>query len=306
MRNPDPASPSLRPFNPAVTGYDPVQAWWLARLSALAYENKRRVVEELKATGFKSAAFVDSAGTQGFLAVHPGMKPHKGFGVLVFRGTENDWADILTDIAFLRTRLPDEPYTAHSGFVYAFKEVWGTSVEGLDTPAFPVKWYGSRGVSDALDAHCRDVPLFVTGHSLGAALATIATHYWPPRAMYTFGSPRVAGRELAGRFTQRRIPVYRFVNSRDVVTRVPFVFLGFRHVGELRYLTSRGNLLTGWKARLRYELGSLWALLVPLSLFPPLFLLSLVANAIFRLVGSRMFTDHRIAEYVRKLETLMP
>ncbi len=301
------SSLDIRPFDPSAAGYDPTRAWWLAKLSALAYENKRQVVEALREAGFKSVTFVDAASTQGFLAVHPGMMQNKPFAVLAFRGTENDWADILTDLSFLKTKLPDEPYRAHAGFVYAFKEVMGTDVEGLGGEGMKVEWYGSRGVSDALVAECRNVPVFFTGHSLGGALATIAAHYWLPRAMYTFGSPRVADIELARRFAMRGIPVYRVVNSTDAITRVPFALTGFRHVGELIYLTRGGRLLRGWAAGLWFHLGSTWTLFLLPCLMPPIFLVGLVVNfLIAALFRPRIFTNHRIGEYVRKLDALAP
>ncbi|HXF65831.1 MAG TPA: lipase family protein [Burkholderiales bacterium] len=302
-----PEATRRRPFDPGRAGYDAAQAWWLAALSELAYRNKRYIVEALREAGFSSVAFVDARSTQGYLAAHPGMLPGKPFAVLAFRGTENDWADILADLTFLRTRLPDEPYSAHAGFVYAFKEVWGASVEGLDSPEFPVRWYGARGVSDALEEYGRGVPVFFTGHSLGGAIATVAAHYWPPRALYTFGSPRVADRALARRFAARGIAIYRVVNSTDAVARVPFALLGFRHVGELVYFTRGGRRLAGRAARVRFRLGSLWTLLLLPCFAPPLALVSVAANfLVAALIRPRLFVNHRIAEYRRKLEAPAP
>ena len=104
----------------------------------------------------------------------------------------------------------------------------------------------------------------MTGHSLGGALALIATKEIARAsigACYTFGSPRVAGYGFARKI---KTPIYRVVNARDIVPRVPPVFLptvlsivvsftpipyqkwiskvlekftGYVHHGDMRYLT---------------------------------------------------------------------
>ena len=281
------------PFRADATGFDRNNAWWLAQCSQLAYESKPRVAYELEAAGFTRVTFVDFSGSQGFLAVHPptGGAP-TGFAILSFRGTENDWNDILTDIAFVKTKLPDEDYRAHAGFVYALKNVWGTSVGALRTASIKVDWYGMRGVSDALDALV-NVPVFFTGHSLGAALATLAAHYLPPKALYTFGSPRVASAKLAAVYRQRKLPNYRFVNSSDIVPRVPPAIWQFRHVGELMYLTAKGKMLRGSTAKFWFWLGSIQMWLLPL--------VSVTPYALLAWARPSMFTNHRIAGYVDKL-----
>ena len=82
-----------------------------------------------------------------------------------------------------------------------------------------------------------DSPVLYTGHSLGAALATLAAARSKrlPQAVYTFGSPRVGNVQFAHSLSNIRI--YRVVNRRDVVTTVPPAWLGFRHVGEVHHMT---------------------------------------------------------------------
>ena len=69
--------------------------------------------------------------------------------------------------------------------------------------------------------------VFVTGHSLGAALATLATADLvdsgssPGASMYSFASPRVGDRSFASRFNGRVAARWRIVNSEDIVTTVP-------------------------------------------------------------------------------------
>lgn len=68
----------------------------------------------------------------------------------------------------------------------------------------------------------KEKPLFITGHSLGGALATIAakklTHKGGIASCYTFGSPRVGNVDWA---VGIKTPVYRVVNAVDPVTMMP-------------------------------------------------------------------------------------
>ena len=78
-----------------------------------------------------------------------------------------------------------------------------------------------RARVDELLGGDEDLPLFITGHSLGGALATVATWYLKGdslAACYTFGAPRVGDTGLMDRF---RTPIYRVVNGVDPVPFVP-------------------------------------------------------------------------------------
>ncbi|KAM6542607.1 hypothetical protein CsatB_007054 [Cannabis sativa] len=74
--------------------------------------------------------------------------------------------------------------------------------------------------------------LTITGHSLGAALATLAaydikTHFnrAPLVTVISFGGPRVGNRSFRCRLEKQGTKVLRIVNSDDVITKVPgFVF----------------------------------------------------------------------------------
>jgi pimeloyl-ACP methyl ester carboxylesterase len=72
--------------------------------------------------------------------------------------------------------------------------------------------------------------IWITGHSLGAALATLAAdRLQAVHGLYTFGSPRVGDEAFQARF---RPKAYRVVNGKDIVASVPPAGV-FRHVGEL-------------------------------------------------------------------------
>jgi len=82
--------------------------------------------------------------------------------------------------------------------------------------------------------------LWFTGHSLGAALATLAAYaVGNVQALYTFGSPRVGDVRFAELFAEADIPHYRFVHHDDVVPHVPIPLpplFGYEHVGDLKYI----------------------------------------------------------------------
>ena len=159
---------------------------------------KREMEKGLEYLGLKLIETFDREGTQAILV------RNDKFIALAFRGTEaTSIRDIKADLK-ANTVSCDSGGTVHSGFNEAFNHVvWDIQ---------------SRLNKDDL----KDKPLFIAGHSLGGALATIAAkrilHKGGIAACYTFGSPRVGNEEWA---TGIRPCIYRVVNSADCVTMVP-------------------------------------------------------------------------------------
>jgi triacylglycerol lipase len=155
---------------------------------------------------------------QAFLAVREGH-----FAVLAFRGTEGkELFD--TDVHFRLVPLPGvSGVMVHCGFLEVF----------------------SRCKSEIEAAVNKSVPstlgLYITGHSLGGALAQIASaalHRDNLAACYTFGSPRVG---TAGFDEQLKCPHYRVINNWDLVPGLPLTFFrGYRHNEDPRLLTPKG------------------------------------------------------------------
>ncbi|MBD2081577.1 lipase family protein [Leptolyngbya sp. FACHB-17] len=341
------------PFLAGKTAYDVGIAWWLAQCSSLAYENKITVVTELKDVGFDRIFLFDTKGTQAFLASHPGVNGSGKFAVLAFRGTEQDSIDILTDINFVKRLFPDENLLentglqkesaeklpnlyAHGGFVEGIENIWGTAVrkeiEDLyNEPNVGIEWLGAPGVSNALlDLYKQssDIALYLTGHSLGGALATLAAYKllvyeqsFHVTALYTFGSPRTVQQPLAKGINKKfEGRSHRVVNYIDTVPRLPPripVLLDFRHINELVYFPgdrhrkkqATENAVKGFLGDT--VIGFLGDTIVLLILMFE-FLLSQATRLICivpALVGiqvepyvPRTLEEHKISEYIRDLE----
>ena len=100
----------------------------------------------------------------------------------------------------------------------------------------------------------QDIGIWVTGHSLGGALATMmgaeilrridAGENYKLKGVYTFGSPRVGNNAFHAKFTKAAAAsgtrVVRFRNGDDIVTAVPGLLLEYKHVGTLAHLSEDG------------------------------------------------------------------
>ena len=165
------------PFRASASDFDLGNAWWMAECAVLAYLDKGQIEARLPAAGLKLNRFLDSnefperdRGTQCFIA--------EGAGHLIvsFRGTEvGEKADLLTDAKILPVNNDPPPGRVHGGFAAALEAVWPE--------------LGDILTDDQFEGHA----ILFTGHSLGGALATLASRRCRASQVYTFGSPRGRG-----------------------------------------------------------------------------------------------------------------
>jgi Lipase (class 3) len=161
--------------------------------------------------------------------------------VLAIRGTEDliEWFDDLTSIVLVPMpafgQVGDGFYTIYQTLRVVYPPLGGAlGVESLE----PAGSFADQVVA-ATRRHSaqadKSAQIEVTGHSLGAALATIyvAENSHGPNAtiplICTFASPRVGDHDFASKFDQLGITSWRIVNQPDIVPTLPF--LGFWHVG---------------------------------------------------------------------------
>ncbi len=74
-------------------------------------------------------------------------------------------------------------------------------------------------------------------------MATLLTSLWSSKRridLYTFGSPRVGNRDFVDRIGASAI--FRYVDCRDYVTRVPFQIMGYEHAGSCLYIDRAGKI----------------------------------------------------------------
>ncbi|KAK7307761.1 hypothetical protein VNO77_41108 [Canavalia gladiata] len=95
-----------------------------------------------------------------------------------------------------------------------------------------------------------ELSITVTGHSLGATLALLVADEistccpnMPPVAVFSFGGPRVGNKAFGDRILARNVKVLRIVNSQDVITRVPGIFVSEDFEQKIRNSKVGGGVL---------------------------------------------------------------
>jgi len=213
-------------FQVNATAYSKINAWWLAELCRLIYRQEADEMGQaftgptrqqiLNQVGLEEMPLFNKQDTQCAIVKTLAGDPAP-YAVLVFRGT-TDLKDWLTDLTAIPVEWP-RGGLVHEGFKDALDLVWAD-------------------VNAALEQI--ECPVFYTGHSLGAALATLAASLKPPQALYTFGLPLTGNSDFAESLSQ--VAIYRVVNNRDVVTTLPPALV-FHHFGNLHYITHNGEMV---------------------------------------------------------------
>lgn len=189
----------------------------LVQLSDIAYRPPVFATKEAAALGFSACTPMVAGSMIGYVI------SEKDVTVLAFRGTDfEESSDWFANAALNPFETENGPI--HSGFY-----------DGYD------------GLSDQLDAVLtnRKVDhLWVTGHSLGGALAVVGAYQletegrFHVKGLMTFGQPRVARAPLSSHLDDLLLGRYvRFVNRDDVVPQIP---PNYPHCGSLVWFTNEG------------------------------------------------------------------
>lgn len=215
------------PFDPQDSGFNRANALYLAHAADVAYHRApaKAASERL---GLKSVAFRNRVTrTRGFLGV---CETH---AVLAFRGTDPvtlpNW---VTDVVVRLVEHDEYDGRVHYGFSTVLHRTWDRIEEILE--------------------EVEGKPLFLTGHSMGGALAILtacrlARRGRAPVATYTYGAPRVGDPAFCAGYS---LPTYRVVNGLDLVPEMPLAsvknmlperprFTNDKVLGKLKHLAGK-------------------------------------------------------------------
>lgn len=207
---------------------DPRNAVVLSLASDLAYLPAEEGAEAFRSQLGLEARLISVGNTQVYVAVNDDHI------VAAFRGTEapttleglKDW--LLTDAGNLlivpEGRLGTDLAAAgasalfHQGFVRAIGDIWEPFLEAIEA-----QWKKSER------------PIWLTGHSLGGALALLAAwllrrKFIAVHQVYTFGAPMIGNNEVVKAFA-REFPdkIFRYVNRPDPIPKLPTMSLLANH-----------------------------------------------------------------------------
>jgi len=219
--------------------------WVLSNMAHIAYFKESEIRAFLEELGASRTHFYDIDGAQAFLALWPSK------AILSFRGSqprEDDVAempkpgffskfrfkrfrklqldpqfhrllsnDVRADLQIEKVPFDNsEAVKVHKGFLREINKIWDK-------------------ISSDIESHAEMIPIWVTGHSLGAAMATLAGMCLPFEDVVTFGEPRV-GAHIDKAFKAKNHT--RYVNGADPVTKVPPKgIFGYRHHGNLESIS---------------------------------------------------------------------
>lgn len=262
-------------FDPTDLSFNRGNALYLAHASDIAYDRAPAAAARdrlgLEAMPFRNRV----TRTRGFVGV---CDTH---AVLAFRGTEPvtlpNW---LTDVVVRLVERHEYDGRVHHGFSAVLRRTWD-AVEAL------------------IEQVPSDRPLFLTGHSMGGALAVLAAcrlakHGRPPAATYTFGAPRCGDRTFCAGYS---LTTYRVVNGLDLVPEMPLASTKrllpvpkkpkppcYDHVNTFVYIDRDGTVTTEADVEPWHR------------------------DAVARAIATRGksffegITDHLISNYIRRLE----
>ncbi|KAK3144297.1 hypothetical protein QOZ80_4AG0311170 [Eleusine coracana subsp. coracana] len=192
---------------------------------------------------FEKICFLDNVSTDTQVAIWRDSSRRRL--VVAFRGTEQSkWKDLRTDLMLVPAGLNPErlggdfkqEVQVHTGFLSAYDSVRNRIMSLIKC---------AIGYQDEEDAETIRWHVYVTGHSLGGALATLLALELSSSqmakngaifvTMYNFGSPRVGNRKFAEIYNEKVKDSWRIVNHRDIVPTVPRL-MGYCHVEAPVYL----------------------------------------------------------------------
>jgi len=202
---------------------------FFAKMSGYAYYDLKNFKSKIKPEGIQIKTAFDDGGAQAFSL----FTDHDL--IITCRGTE---PTCLSDLKADLRAWPKQSKSGgrvHSGFDWHVSKIWPEIVADLEF------------------AQNNDLDIWFTGHSLGAAMATILASKCrydqklpDPLQVFTYGSPRVGWKKYVDSLSINHV---RWVNNNDIVAYVPPAFFGYKHHGKEYYMNTWGNVRSpsGWQ-----------------------------------------------------------
>jgi len=208
------------------------QAALFAKLSSIAYMHPEKknakgelLKDKAKQLGF-TATFISNKGAEAYIF------EDKENVVIACRGTEpTQLKDIKADLQIKRVPSDTGIGKVHRGFKLYTDKIWDKLVEAVKS------------------SKRQNKELWITGHSLGGAMATVTAkrcseteELKTPTMVFTYGSPRVGDGDYVNSI-DRAIVHHRFMNDGDIVTKIPTAPFYF-HCGSLHHIGKDGEVST--------------------------------------------------------------
>lgn len=199
----------------------------LARYSQLAYEDLNTVQAALPRA---TVTLLDRDDSQAYVI------EEDAHTVVAFRGTQVTRRFSMTDVIRNAKVRPVSWRLGQGGRVHrGYKEAVDAIVDDLSQAVIGAKR-----------------PLIYTGHSLGGSMATLARTLAPhPDMTMTFGAPKVGNGEFM-RVHSRHLLI-RYAHGRDIAPKHARPWMGYRHGGEFRHISTSGKVTErkwGWRDEL--------------------------------------------------------
>jgi len=182
----------------------------------------------LKAWNCKWCTTNETTGFKPTFQVHSVKTDMRGYGgyfsqyntiVVAFRGSSSirNWIEDLENIKLVNYK---------NSTTMKIGDGWNHAYDSVRTEVL-------NGVKSLVKSH-PSAPIAVTGHSLGAAVAStcavdLVESGYPNTYLYDYGEPRVGNAAFASYSNSLIKAYYRVVNGKDIVPSLPYQFLGFTH-----------------------------------------------------------------------------
>lgn len=281
---------------------DKKRALRFANLCRIAYKNELEIQDQLR-VNYDVVKFLSCGTTQAICLVN------KTEVIIVFRGTKVEirkaepktwWQKILywisgesktVDFGDIKTDLDFKKEDFHGlGEVHrGFKKAFDLAIDEI------IKFLSEHKTAGK--------DLFITGHSLGGALSVLLAAYLRHKGIgfttvWTYGQPRVFSQDSAPQQAALyEDHLYRFINSIDIVPRVPLYLQGYSHFGKVYFFDRSGKFHQDITFLYR-----LWLVIRDFATLRTVIRSLKSALDLVRSIGREAVKDHNIEKYVQLLE----